>query len=88
MSPVIVVPMIISIALLLASTAITKIGLDLDVILWKNLIVALVSFLTTAFLTIKNKDILRFIQFLIGIVVVYIVVALLDMRNFNEVINA
>ena len=61
--------MIMSIALLLASTAITKIGLDLDVILWKNLIVALVSFLTTAFLTIKNKDILRFIQFLIGIVV-------------------
>lgn len=80
--------MIMSIALLLASTAITKIGLDLDVILWKNLIVELVSFLTTAFLTIKNKDILRFIQFLIGIVVVYIAVALLDMRNFNEVINA
>lgn len=80
--------MIMSIALLLASTAITKIGLDLDVILWKNLIVELVSFLTTAYLTIKNKDILRFIQFLIGIVVVYITVALLDMRNFNEVINS
>ena len=51
--PVIVGPMIMVIGLSLAPTAISEIGLDLPVIPLENLIVALVAFLTTAFLPVR-----------------------------------
>lgn len=86
--PVIVGPMIMVIGLSLAPTAIGEIGLDLDVIPWQNIIVALVAFLTTAYLAVRGKGILRVIPFLMGIVVGYVVAALLGMVDFTAVTNA
>ncbi|WP_292798904.1 uracil-xanthine permease family protein [Methanobrevibacter sp.] len=86
--PVIVGPMIMVIGLSLAPTAISEIGLDLDIIPWQNLIVALIAFLTTAFLAVRGKGILRVIPFLVGIIVGYIVAALLGMVDFTGVMTA
>ncbi len=86
--PVIVGPMIMVIGLSLAPTAISEIGLDLDIVPWQNLIVALIAFLTTAFLAVRGKGILRVIPFLVGIIVGYIVAALLGMVDFAGVMTA
>lgn len=86
--PVIVGPMIMVIGLCLAPTAIEEIGLNLTVIPWKNLIVALVAFLTTAIIAIRGKGVLKVIPFLIGIIVSYIVAALLGMVDFSGVLAA
>ena len=86
--PVIVGPMIMVIGLSLAPTAISEIGLDLPVIPLENLIVALVAFLTTAFLAVRGKGILRVIPFLIGIIAGYIVAAALGMVDFSQTLAA
>ena len=86
--PVIVGPMIMVIGLSLAPTAISEIGLDLPVIPLENLIVALVAFLTTAFLAVRGKGILRVIPFLIGIISGYIVAAALGMVDFSQTLAA
>lgn len=88
LSSVIVGPMIMVIGLSLAPTAISEIGLDLPIIPWQNLVVALIAFLTTAFLAVRGKGILRVIPFLIGIIVGYIVAALLGMVDFAGVATA
>lgn len=86
--PVIVGPMIMVIGLSLAPTAIGEIGLNLDIIPWKNLVVALVAFLTTAFLAVRGKGILRVIPFLIGIIVGYIVSFGLGMVDISQTLTA
>lgn len=86
--PVIVGPMIMVIGLSLAPTAIEEIGLNLEVIPWKNLVVALVAFLTTTFIAVRGKKILRVIPFLIGIIVGYIAAACLGMVDFTQVLSA
>lgn len=86
--PVIVGPMIMVIGLCLAPTAIEEIGLNLEVIPWNNLIVALVAFLTTAVIAIRGKGVLKVIPFLIGIIVSYIVAALLGMVDFSGFLSA
>ena len=86
--PVIVGPMIMVIGLSLAPTAIEEIGLNLDVMPWQNIIVALVAFLTTAVLAVRGKGILKVIPFLIGIIAGYIVAALLGMVDFSSVTTA
>ena len=86
--PVIVGPMIMVIGLSLAPTAINEIGLDLAVIPWQNLVVALIAFLTTAILAVRGKGILRVIPFLIGILVGYAVAAALGMVDFSQVLSA
>ena len=68
--PVVIGPMIMIIGLGLAPSAIRQIGLasgtDLD---WKVILVAAVSFLTTAIVMTKSKGFFRIIPFLIGIIV-------------------
>ena len=86
--PVIVGPMIMVIGLSLAPTAINEIGLDLAVIPWQNLVVALIAFLTTAILAVRGKGILRVIPFLIGILVGYAVAAALGMVDFSQALSA
>ena len=80
--PPVVGPMIMVIGLSLAPTAISEIGLNLEVIPWENLVVAFISFLVTALVAVRGKGILQVIPFLIGIVVGYIVAALLGMLTF------
>lgn len=86
--PVVVGPMIMVIGLSLAPTAIGEIGLNLEVIPWENLVVAFISFLVTALVAVRGKGILQVIPFLIGIVVGYIVAALLGMVDFSQVLAA
>ncbi len=86
--PVIVGPMIMVIGLCLAPTAIEEIGLNMDVVPWENIIVALVAFLTTAVIAIRGKGVLKVIPFLIGIIVSYIVAALLGMVDFTGFMTA
>ncbi|AMK15425.1 uracil permease [Methanobrevibacter olleyae] len=81
--PVIVGPMIMVIGLCLAPTAIQEIGLDQAVVSWKNIVVALVAFLTTAVIAIRGRGVLKVIPFLIGIIVSYIVAAFLGMVDFS-----
>lgn len=86
--PVVVGPMIMVIGLSLVPTAISEIGLNLEVIPWENLVVAFISFLVTALVAVRGKGILQVIPFLIGIVVGYIVAALLGMVDFSQVLTA
>lgn len=86
--PVVVGPMIMVIGLSLAPTAISEIGLDLAVVPWKNLVVAFISFLVTALVAVRGKGILQVIPFLIGIIVGYVVAALLGMVDFSQALTA
>ena len=86
--PVVVGPMIMVIGLSLAPTAIGEIGLDLAVVPWQNIVVALVSFLVTALIAVRGKGILQVIPFLIGIIAGYIVAALLGMVDFSQALTA
>ena len=86
--PIIVGPMIMIIGLSLAPTAIEEIGLNLEHIPWKNIVVALVAFLTTAILAVRGKGFLRVIPFLMGMVAGYITAICLGMIDFSLIANA
>ena len=81
--PIIVGPMIMSLGL--ASSAVSQVGLDLEVVPWKNLLIATVAFLTTALLAIRAKGFLRVIPFLCGIVAGYICAVILGEVDFGAV---
>jgi uracil permease len=83
--PVVVGPMIMVIGLSLAPTAIQEIGLDLTVVPWTNLVVALVAFIMTAIVAVRGRGIQQVIPFLIGIIFGYIAAALLGMVDFAPV---
>ncbi len=57
--PIIVEPMIMIIGLSLVPTAVSEIGLHEAVVPWKNVVVALVAFLTIAILAIRRKAFLK-----------------------------
>ena len=83
--PIVVGPMIMIIGLSLAPTAIEEIGLNLEKIPWKNIVVALISFLTTGILAVRGKGFLKVIPFLLGMVAGYISYIILGMVNLKEV---
>lgn len=83
--PIVVGPMIMIIGLSLAPTAIEEIGLNLEKIPWKNIVVALISFLTTGILAVRGKGFLKVIPFLLGMVAGYISSIILGMANLKEV---
>lgn len=84
--PVVIGPMIMIIGLGLAPSAINQIGLtDGSSLDWKVLVVAIVSFLVTAFVTTKSKGFLKVIPFLIGIISGYIVAVCLGIIDFKVV---
>ena len=87
--PVVIGPMIMIIGLGLAPSAISQIGLasgtDLD---WKVILVAAISFLTTAIVMTKAKGFFKIIPFLIGIIIGYIVAVCLGMIDFKPVAEA
>ena len=87
--PVVIGPMIMIIGLGLAPSAIGQIGLtsgtELDV---KVLIVAIVSFLTTAIVMTRAKGFLKIIPFLVGIITGYILAVCLGMIDFKPVAEA
>lgn len=87
--PVVIGPMIMVIGLGLAPSAIGQIGLaDGTPFDWKVLVVALVSFLTTAFVMTRAKGFIKIIPFLIGIIAGYIVACCLGIVDFKPVMEA
>ena len=87
--PVVIGPMIMIIGLGLAPSAISQIGLSSGAAIdYRVLIVALVSFLVTAFVMTKAKGFLRIIPFLIGIVAGYIMALIFGLIDFKPVLDA
>lgn len=87
--PVVIGPMIMIIGLGLAPSAIGQIGLAEGTQLeWKVIVVALVSFLTTAIVMTKAKGFFKIIPFLIGIITGYIVSCILGIVDFQPVLDA
>lgn len=88
--PIVVGPMIMIIGLSLASSAIKNIGINsgLENIDYKNIIVAIITFLTTTIVLLKGKGILKIIPFLIGIIAGYITSLCLGMIDFTIVEEA
>ncbi len=87
--PVVIGPMIMIIGLGLAPSAIGQIGLaDGTALEWKVILVAFVSFLTTAIVMTRAKGFFKIIPFLVGIIVGYIVAVCLGMIDFKPVADA
>lgn len=88
--PVVIGPMIMIIGLGLASSAVGSIGIASGVenIEWKGVIVALITFLTTAIVMVRGKGFFKIIPFLVGIVVGYIVSICLGLVDFTVVKEA
>ena len=87
--PVVIGPMIMIIGLGLAPSAIGQIGLaDGSALEWKVLLVAFVSFITTAIVMTKAKGFFKIIPFLVGILCGYIVAVCLGMIDFKPVAEA
>ncbi len=86
--PIIVGPMIMIIGLALAPTAVEEIGLNAVSIPWKNIVVALVAFLTTAIFAVRGKGFLKVIPFLLGITAGYIASMILGIVDYSGITSA
>ncbi|MEG2250406.1 MAG: solute carrier family 23 protein [Bacilli bacterium] len=87
--PIIIGPMIMIIGLGLAPTAINSIGISSgSKIVWENVLVALITFLTTSIIATRGKGFLKVIPFLIGISVGYISSCFLGLVDFNPIKEA
>ena len=87
--PVVIGPMIMIIGLGLAPSAISQIGLaDGTKLDWNVILVASVSFLTTAIVMTKAKGFFKIIPFLVGIITGYLVSICLGMVDFKVVAEA
>lgn len=86
--PIVVGPMIMIIGLSLAPTAVEEIGLNLETVPWKNIVVALIAFLTTGILAVRGKGFLKVIPFLLGMLAGYIASLILGMVDYTEIINS
>lgn len=87
--PVVIGPMIMIIGLGLAPNAISQIGLATDSKLeWKGVIVALITFLTTALIMVRGKGFLKIIPFLIGIIVGYVSAICFGLVDFQPILEA
>lgn len=87
--PLVIGPMIMIIGLVLAPSAISQIGITAGAeIDWKNILVAVVTFLVTAIVMIKGKKFWKVIPFLIGIIAGYLVSICLGLVDFTGVAQA
>ena len=86
--PVVIGPMIMIIGLGLAPNAVKQIGLSGTELLWQPLVVALVSFLVTAFVAVAAKGFFKVIPFLIGIVSGYLAAIAVGLVDFTPITEA
>ncbi len=86
--PIVIGPMIMIIGLGLAPTAISEMGLASDVFVWKEVVVALFTFLVTAVVMLKGKGFFKVIPFLIGMVSGYLLSVALGLVDFAPVLEA
>jgi uracil permease len=86
---IVIGPMIMIIGLGLAPNAISQIGLGTETqIEWKGIIVALITFLTTAIIMVRGKGFLKIVPFLVGIVTGYVASICLGLVDFTPVAEA
>lgn len=85
--PIVIGPMIIVIGLSLSSTAVQNAGL-IEKGNWREMLVALITFLICAFVNTKGKGFIRVIPFLVGLVGGYIVALLLGIVDLSPVHEA
>ncbi|MGT2756495.1 uracil-xanthine permease family protein [Streptococcus ovuberis] len=85
--PIVIGPMIMVIGLGLAGSAVTNAGFVADGDI-KNIVVAIVTFLITAFINTKAKGFLKIIPFLFGIIGGYIVAIFCGLVDFQPVLDA
>lgn len=85
--PIVIGPMIIVIGLGLAGSAVTNAGFVAGGDN-RNILVALTTFLITAFVNIKGKGFFKIIPFLIGLTGGYMIAALLGLVDFTPVLEA
>ena len=86
--PIIVGPMIMIIGLALAPTAVDEIGLSSASMPWKNIVVALVAFLTTAIVSVRGKGFIKVIPFLIGIAAGYIAAMIVGIVDYSGITSS
>ena len=85
--PIVIGPMIMVIGLGLAGSAVANAGFTADGNM-REIIVAVATFLITAFATTKGKGFVKIVPFLIGIVGGYLVAVALKIVDFSPVIAA
>ncbi len=86
--PIVIGPMIMIIGLGLAPTAISEMGLASDILNWREVVVALFTFLVTAVVMLRGKGFLKIIPFLVGMVSGYILAVVLGLVDFKPVLEA
>lgn len=87
MPPIVIGPMIMVIGLGLSATAIQNAGFVPEGN-WREIVVALMTFLITAFVNTKAKGFLKIIPFLVGVIGGYITAAALGIVDFTPVMEA
>lgn len=87
MPPIVIGPMIMVIGLGLSATAIENAGFVTGGN-WREIVVALVTFLVTAFVNTEAKGFMKIIPFLIGVIAGYILAAVLGIVDFTPVMEA
>lgn len=87
MPPIVIGPMIMVIGLGLSATAVQNAGLVVGGN-WREVVVALVTFLVTAFVNTKAKGFLKIIPFLVGVIAGYMTALALGIVDFTPVIEA
>lgn len=86
---IVIGPIIMIIGLGLAPNAISQIGLGTETqIEWKGIIVALITFLTTAIIMVRGKGFLKIVPFLVGIVTGYVASICLGLVDFTPIAEA
>lgn len=85
--PIVIGPMIIVIGLGLAGSAVTHAGFVKNAD-WRNIVVALVTFLIAAIINTSGRGFIKIIPFLFAIIGGYIVASLLGMVDFKPVAQA
>jgi len=86
--PIVIGPMIMIIGLGLAPTAISEMGLASDILNWREVVVALFTFLVTAVVMLRGKGFLKIIPFLVGMISGYILAVVLGLVDFKPVLEA
>lgn len=87
MPPIVIGPMIMVIGLGLSSTAVQNADFVVDGD-WRNIVVALITFLVTAYINTKGKGFVKIIPFLIGIISGYIAALALGVVDIAPVFEA
>lgn len=85
--PIVIGPMIIVIGLGLSSEAVNQAGF-VEGGDWRNMLVAIVTFLITSFIATKGKSVFKIIPFLSGIILGYLFAAAIGIVDFQPVLDS